>query len=122
MGGRTVMKVQIAAGFAAMALLAACGQGSPETTEGRSENQPGEASASGSGWVELPEGPLSPRRAANAFELDGRLLILGGTEADPCPPNADCSTPEEAPFRDGAFFDQAKNEWESIAEAPVPIG
>ena len=123
MEGRTVMKLRIAALLAFMLTVAACGAGSPETTTGaRTQNTPGEASAANSGWVEMPTAPLSPRRAAQAFEIEGRLLIMGGTEADPCPPNADCSTPEEAPFSDGAFFDPATSEWESIAEAPVPIG
>ena len=34
---------------------------------------------------------------AFAFEAGDVLVVLGGTEADPCPPAADCSLPDEPP-------------------------
>jgi hypothetical protein len=73
-------------------------------------------------WTLMPQGPLSARHAANAFWVDGTLLVIGGTEADPCPPGAGCTEPEIGPRRDGAAFDPATNEWRRIADAPVPVG
>ena len=96
-------------------LLSACGQ----------EQQPSPA-APGAGsegrWSELPNGPLSARSAAHAFEVGGELFLMGGNDAPPCPPTADCITPSEAPLRDGAAFDPATGEWRSLAEAPLPLG
>jgi hypothetical protein len=73
-------------------------------------------------WTRMPEGPLSARHAAHAFWVDGTLLVIGGTEADPCPPGAGCTAPEIGPRRDGAAFDPGTNEWQRIADAPVPVG
>lgn len=96
-------------------LLTACGQ----------EQQPSPASpAAGSEgkWSELPSGPLSARSAAHAFEIAGEFFLMGGNDAPPCPPNADCISPSEAPMRDGAAFDPATGEWRTLAEAPLPLG
>lgn len=73
-------------------------------------------------WTELPPAPLAPRRSAHALWVGDRLLVMGGTDAPPCPPNADCIEPTEAPFRDGAAYDPATKTWRPIAEAPVPLG
>ncbi|MGH2807778.1 MAG: hypothetical protein ACRDKT_10945 [Actinomycetota bacterium] len=98
----------------AACLLAGVACGSPGATE-----PAGPAGRDAGRWVRIPEGPLSARRAANAFDVDGILYVLGGTEADPCPPNADCVLPKEGPQSDGAAFDPATGEWRSIAPAPV---
>jgi hypothetical protein len=95
-----------------LALAAACADpGSPRG-----------APDEGSGWVSTPPSPLSPRYGAHAFWVDGRVVIVGGFASDPCPPNADCALPAEAPLRDGATFDPATGEWRPIAEAPAPVG
>jgi hypothetical protein len=49
-------------------------------------------------------------------------LLFGGTAAPACPPNADCETPTEAPFSDGAAYDPQTQSWTSLAPSPVPIG
>ena len=48
--------------------------------------------------------------------------MIGGTDARPCPPNADCVLPEVAPLRDGAALDPSNGTWMPIADAPVPLG
>ncbi len=73
-------------------------------------------------WRALAPGPLSPRYGARAFWVGGRVVIIGGRDTEPCPPNADCAIPEEPPLRDGAAYDPASDTWRMIAPAPVPIG
>lgn len=82
----------------------------------------GKRLSAGSKWEQIAASPLSARRSPHAFEVDGRLLVVGGTEAEPCPANADCVEPKEPPLRDGAFYDPVSNTWEKVAEAPVPLG
>jgi len=74
------------------------------------------------GWEVLPEAPLSARHGAHAFSTGELVLVMGGTDTDPCPPNADCVPPERPALRDGAAFDAASGTWRRIAEAPVPLG
>jgi hypothetical protein len=74
------------------------------------------------GWAPVTEPPLSPRYDAHAFWLDGRVVVMGGTDARPCPPTASCVPPDESPFRDGAALDPGTGRWRPIAEAPVPLG
>jgi hypothetical protein len=59
---------------------------------------------------------------AYAFWTGSETLILGGSDAPPCPPNADCSLPDVPPLRDGAAYDPATQAWRPIAEAPIPLG
>src|SRR5829696_1802493 len=91
-----------------VAALAACGEAGSEP-DGR---------ASGS-WERLPEPPLSPRESALALSLDGEALMIGGSDADPCPPSAGCVAPTDPPLRDGAAFDPGRRTWTPIARAPV---
>lgn len=74
------------------------------------------------GWTPVTEPPLSPRYDAHAFWLGGRVVVMGGTDARPCPPTASCVLPNEMPFRDGAALDPRTGRWRPIAEAPVPLG
>jgi hypothetical protein len=74
------------------------------------------------GWEALPESPLSPRHGAHAFWVGERVIVLGGSSSDPCPPNADCIPPMEPYLRDGAEFDPASRRWRPIADAPEPLG
>jgi hypothetical protein len=76
----------------------------------------GEASG---GWQRLPNPPLSPREAATAVAVGDEVLIMGGSDARPCPPGADCALSDEPPLRDGAALDPAANRWKRIAPAPV---
>jgi hypothetical protein len=55
----------------------------------------GEAGVSGSlpvaergQWEKLTESPLAARRSAHAFSVDEKLLVMGGTAAQPCPAGA----------------------------------
>ena len=73
------------------------------------------------GWSELPPSPLSARHGAMAFWTGTELLVLGGTDAAPCPPNADCAMPAGSVSRDGAAFDPASGRWRRIADAPRPL-
>jgi hypothetical protein len=90
--------------------LAACGSEASESPVGPR------------GWQTLPASPLSARHAAHAFWTGSEVLVLGGSDAEPCPPNADCPPPDEPPLSDGAAFDPAAVSWRPIAPAPVPLG
>jgi hypothetical protein len=91
--------------------LAACGDagsGSPEP----------DRQASGS-WERLPDPPLSPRVAGLGLWTGEDALIIGGSDANPCPPNAGCPPASRPPLRDGAAFDPRERTWRQIAPAPV---
>lgn len=81
-----------------------------------------EGPSAGAGWESIPASPLSTRYGAHAFWVGGRVVVVGGFETDPCPPNADCVLPSEPPLHDGAAFDPFTEEWGPIAEAPAPLG
>jgi hypothetical protein len=70
-------------------------------------------------WERLPEPPLSPRESALAVGIEGEVLLIGGSDADPCPPNAGCVAATDPPLRDGAAFDRGRRTWRPIAPAPV---
>ena len=89
--------------------LAGCGSAAPEAAE-RS-----------AGWERLPAPPLSPRESAVALSIDGEAMFVGGSDADPCPPGADCNAPSAPPLRDGAAYDPGLRRWERIARAPVGL-
>ena len=74
------------------------------------------------GWAALPASPLSPRTEAHAFWTGERVLVIGGSDGQPCPPNADCAMPVGPPLTDGAAFDPSSGEWAEIAPAPLPLG
>jgi hypothetical protein len=72
------------------------------------------------GWKRLPDPPLSPRADAIVFGAGSRIVVVGGTVANFCPPTADCvSAGKEG--KDGATFDPAAQRWAPIAEAPFPL-
>jgi hypothetical protein len=70
-------------------------------------------------WDRLAPPPLSPRESATALSIDGEAVFIGGSDADPCPPSADCGAPAAPPLRDGAAFDPGPRRWTPIADAPV---
>jgi hypothetical protein len=92
--------------------LAACGS---------AEREAARAAHGGGAWERLPDPPLGPREGAVAVPVGGRTLIVGGSDADPCPPNASCVAPAEPPLRDGAIFDPRSGTWSRIADAPIGI-
>jgi hypothetical protein len=71
-------------------------------------------------WQALPESPLSPRHGALAFWVDGRVVLIGGMDSEPCPPTADCGGFGPA-RRDGAAFVPSTGTWTTIAESPNPL-
>lgn len=74
------------------------------------------------GWQRLPASPLAPRSLAHAFWVGGRVLVIGGSDAPPCPPGADCTASKIPPLRDGAAFEPISGNWTRMADAPVPLG
>jgi hypothetical protein len=72
-------------------------------------------------WKAVAASPLSPRSGALAVWTGSEVLVLGGSDAPPCPPNADCSAPVRQ-LRDGAAYNPLSNIWRPIPSAPVPIG
>ena len=91
----------------ASVLAAGCAEGSGQSRDGAS------------GWTQIPGSPLSPRFGALAFWVDDRILIMGGANDRPCPPNADCVP--STPLLDGASFDPGTGAWREIARPPLPL-
>lgn len=69
-------------------------------------------------WGRLPPSPLSPRYAATVFAVGERVLVLGGTTTEPCPPTYDCNQ-ANAQLRDGAMLDLRTHIWTRVATPPV---
>ncbi|MGH3057612.1 MAG: hypothetical protein ACRDPP_05165 [Gaiellaceae bacterium] len=70
-------------------------------------------------WKELPDPPLSPRELPAGFWTGEEVVLVGGSDAPPCPPNASCTVPTRPPLSDGAAYDPKAGTWRSIADAPV---
>lgn len=98
----------------AVVIAAACGDAAAPPT-----SAPPPAPAAG--WRELPPSPLSAREGALAFWTGAELLVIGGSDAPPCPAGADCVAPDIPALRDGAALDLATGRWRAIAPAPVPL-
>ena len=72
-------------------------------------------------WQPLPAPPIPFRQGAIGFWVDGRVVIMGGTdEAPPCPRFADCARGGR-PLLDGAAYEPSTGTWTKIAESPLPI-
>jgi hypothetical protein len=80
-----------------------------------------EAAGPAAGWSQLPASPLSPREYATLHWTGDEVLMVGGSDAPPCPPNASCIEPATPPLADGAAFDPATRAWRTLADAPVPF-
>ena len=93
-------------------LLAACGSGESATPDGPSDSSP---------WRAVPAGPLSPRAGALGLWTGSEVLLIGGSDAAPCPPSASCVPPDVPPLADGAAFDPQTGTWRRIADSPVPF-
>jgi hypothetical protein len=109
------MRPHLAAPLALLLFVTGCGVAAPAPGPG-----PVEGREAGSGWQRLPDPPLSPRTHPVVAAVDDRVLVVGGTEFL-CPPNADCSLPDEPARSDGALVDTATGEWEAISDAPYPV-
>jgi hypothetical protein len=72
-----------------------------------------------SGWRELPAPPLSPRELATGFWTGEDVVLVGGSDAPPCPPTAACSVASVPPLADGAAYDPAAGTWRAIPDAPI---
>jgi hypothetical protein len=86
----------------------------------RSPGSAGEGSSPGAaeGWREIAGAPLSPRELAMGLWTGHEALLLGGSDAGHCPPNADCPL-DPTPLADGAAVDPATGRWRKIATAPA---
>lgn len=109
---RRRFRILVALAVASAALLAACGADESSLPEG------GRGSAA---WQEVPAGPLSPREGALGLWTGREVLLIGGSDAPPCPPGAECVIPGVPPLADGAAFDPRTREWRRIAKAPLPF-
>lgn len=70
-------------------------------------------------WKELPDPPLSPRELPAGFWTGKEVVLVGGSDAPPCPPSASCAVPRTPPLSDGAAYDPDAGTWRTIPDAPV---
>jgi hypothetical protein len=104
----------VAAAAAAGAALVVAACGARETTAP-------ETARESAAWQAVPAGPLSPREGALGLWTGTEVLLVGGSDAPPCPPSAGCVPPQLAPLADGAAFDPRSGAWRRLADAPVPF-
>ena len=109
---RRLPAILVALSAAAAALLAACGAG---------QSDPPDTARGSDVWHALPAGVLSPREGALGLWTGSEVLLVGGSNAPPCPPSASCVPPEVPPLADGAAFDPQTGAWRPIADSPVPF-
>jgi hypothetical protein len=72
-------------------------------------------------WKALPRPPLSPRENALGLWTGNEVLLIGGSDTEPCAPTASCVPPNRPPLADGAAFDPKREMWREIARSPVPF-
>jgi hypothetical protein len=70
-------------------------------------------------WREVSAPPLSPREFSTGFWTGEEVILVGGSDAPPCPPWATCEAPTVPPLADGAAYDPRTDTWRTIADAPV---
>lgn len=81
-----------------------------------------EGSQADSGWTRIAESPLSPRDGEVAVWSGSEMIVVGGSDQPPCPPNADCVGPSaDQRLRDGAAYDPKTDTWRAIAAAPQSV-
>jgi hypothetical protein len=76
------------------------------------------SSASPASWRELAGSPLSAREQALGLWTGSEVLLIGGSDEKPCPPNADCPT-DPTPLTDGAALNPVTGTWRTIADTPI---
>ena len=72
-------------------------------------------------WREISPPPLSPRELPTGFWTGEEVILVGGSDAPPCPPWAECAIPTVPPLADGAAYDIETDTWRTIADAPVRL-
>ncbi len=101
------MRSTVAAALCGVLLVAGCGPAdAPE--------------AESTGWRAAADSPLSPREQALGLWTGREVLLIGGSDAPPCPPNASCAQ-DPTPPTDGAAFDPEANRWRPLATPPVSL-
>jgi hypothetical protein len=111
------MRLRAAFALPLLPALLATGCGADDPSSVQSQPPTNAAAAVGPGWRQLPDAPLSGRTGASVVGVGDRAYVFGGWEFL-CPPGADCDTPTEPPFADGAVVDLATGEWSPMSEAP----
>lgn len=79
----------------------------------------GTGDAGAGSWHKAPAAPLSPREEALGIWTGREALVIGGSDAPPCPGGASCGRQDTPPLRDGAAFNPRTRSWRRIAAAPV---
>jgi hypothetical protein len=74
-------------------------------------------------WQPLPAPPIPFRQGAIGIWVDGRVVIIGGSETAPtCPRDLICDGGLAGPTpRDGAAYDPSTGTWTRIAASPLAI-
>lgn len=73
-------------------------------------------------WQHLPPPPIPFRQGAVGLWVDGRVVIVGGSEAAPeCPRFASCGESGSPVPLDGAAYEPSTGTWTRIAASPMPI-
>ncbi|MBL7258760.1 kelch repeat-containing protein [Paractinoplanes lichenicola] len=91
-------------------LLALSGCAAPEAAE---------QEAAKAGWRKVSGSPLGPREQTLGLWTGREVLLIGGSDATPCPPNASCAYPPGPPLTDAAALDPATNTWRTLAAPPA---
>lgn len=78
------------------------------------------ADAGAPAWQRLPDAPLTARDGAIGLWTGTEVLLIGGSAAPPCPPDASC-VPSDRLLADGAAYNPTRRTWRSIAPAPEPV-
>lgn len=73
-------------------------------------------------WQQIADGPLSARQGEVAVWTGEEMVVFGGDDGEPCPPNAGCVGIEGTRwFTDGAAYDPETDTWRPIADLPFPM-
>jgi hypothetical protein len=76
--------------------------------------------AAPAGWQKVADSPLGPREQALGLWTGREVLLIGGSDAEPCMPNADCAV-DPTPLTDGAAYEPGTGRWRPLAASPVPL-
>lgn len=71
-------------------------------------------------WSPGATSPLSPRFGSMMSWTGTEVLVFGGRDSVPCPPNADCVSPGSA-LTDGAAYDPVADTWRELPKAPFAV-
>jgi hypothetical protein len=102
-------------GLCAALVLAGCARPEP-VAQGHQPSPP----PAGPGWRAVADVPLSARQNAIGLWTGSEVLLFGGSDAEVCPPNADCMS-DPTPRSDGAAYSPATGAWRPLAPAPAPL-